>query len=127
MTLAAAGGPGVLLYVRGHGRRDEGLAAELADYAAEQQGRGPSSSGSGNGAAAAGDAHPADVRDTAIAAQMLRHLGLPAVRLLTDDPAAARHLSSCGIAVTACAPLSAPTHAASGAASGAPAAVAAGR
>lgn len=83
---------GVLLYMRTQASQGTQPSQELA---AMQQHLG--SNGSGNGA----HTHPVelDLKTMATAAQMLRSLGVRAVRLAGSDDALATALRSCGIAV----------------------------
>lgn len=93
---------GVLLYVRSHASAAAGLSEELRAYGEEQAG----CSTSGGAAISSSAGAPCDVRDTAIAAQMLRQLGVASVRLLAADGGLAAHLQACGVAVTGSVPLS---------------------
>lgn len=113
----AAEGAGVVLYVAAHqadGTCSSSLAAELQEYAAAQEECSiPSSSSSGSSAASSSGsdgwvssnrAGPSsslspDLRDTAAAAHMLRHLGVTKVRLMSEDESEAQRLRCCGVDV----------------------------
>lgn len=111
LQAVAAEGAGVVLYVCAHqrdGTTSSTLAAELQEYAASQEecsisgSSGGSSSGSdgslGNRAGPSSSLSP-DLRDTAAAAHMLRHLGVTQVRLMTKDESEAQRLRCCGVGV----------------------------
>jgi 3,4-dihydroxy 2-butanone 4-phosphate synthase/GTP cyclohydrolase II len=108
MQAIAAEGSGVVLYVAAHqadGTCSSSLAAELQEYAASQAECSISSSSSsneglGNRAGPSSSLSP-DVRDTAAAAHMLRHLGVTDVRLMTNDSSEVQRLRGCGVEVTA--------------------------
>jgi 3,4-dihydroxy 2-butanone 4-phosphate synthase/GTP cyclohydrolase II len=110
MAQIAAAGAGVVLYVQGHSTTGSGLAAELEQYTASQQTcrtTDPSSSSStssdssdslaGANRSGASSSLSADLRDAAAAAHMLKHLGVPSVRLMTDDESDVQRLKCCGI------------------------------
>jgi 3,4-dihydroxy 2-butanone 4-phosphate synthase / GTP cyclohydrolase II len=118
LSAIAAEGAGVLLYVKPQGGGAAGgggggMAAELEAYAAGQ-----ASCDAAGGAAAAAAAGAgwalADLRDDAVAAQMLRHLGVGSVRLRAGGEAGAQRLRAFGLDVS---PAGAP--ASNGAANGA--------
>lgn len=89
----AAEGTGILLYLRGHEGRGIGLAAKLRAYALQDQGMDTVDANRALGL-------PDDARDYTAAAEMLRDLGCPTVRLLSSNPAKAEALTSLGITVT---------------------------
>lgn len=93
-------GAGVLLYVNQEGR-GIGLAAKLRAYALQEQGL---DTAEANHALGFGD----DERDFSLAADMLKALGIPAIRLLTNNPAKLALLAGRGIRVTERVPLSLP-------------------
>ena len=117
----AAEGTGVVLYVAAHqadGTCSSSLAAELQEYAAAQEECSipSSSSGSSSGSSAASSSSGSDgwvssnragpssslspdLRDTAAAAHMLRHLGVTKVRLMSEDESEAQRLRCCGVEV----------------------------
>jgi 3,4-dihydroxy 2-butanone 4-phosphate synthase/GTP cyclohydrolase II len=83
---------GVLVYLRGHEGRGVGLVSKLQAYALQDQGLDTV------------DAQleldlPVDGREYAAGAAILEALGLPSVRLLTNNPAKVEALSRYGIAV----------------------------
>ncbi|WP_312395930.1 GTP cyclohydrolase II [Kocuria sp.] len=88
----AAEGTGILLYLRGHEGRGIGLAAKLRAYALQDDGMDTVDANRALGL-------PDDARDYTAAAEMLRHLGIPTVRLLSSNPAKAEALTSLGITV----------------------------
>jgi 3,4-dihydroxy 2-butanone 4-phosphate synthase / GTP cyclohydrolase II len=87
-------GRGVLVYERGHEGRGIGLADKFRAYALQDRGADTVDANLRLG-------HPADARDFAPAAQVLKRLGLRAVTLLTNNPAKVRALSDAGLRVTA--------------------------
>lgn len=113
MQAIAAAGSGVVLYVQGHSLSGpgKGLAAELEAFARSQEacstgstsGTDPSSSGGSTGdlvganRSGASSSLSTDLRDSAVAAHMLRHLGVSSVRLMTEDEQEAQRLRCCGM------------------------------
>jgi GTP cyclohydrolase II len=112
MAAIAAAGSGVVLYVQGHSSSGpgKGLAAELQSFARSQEacsvssGAADAASSSSSGEAldnanrsGASSSLSVDLRDTAVAAHMLRHLGVSSVRLMTDDADEAQRLRCCGV------------------------------
>jgi 3,4-dihydroxy 2-butanone 4-phosphate synthase/GTP cyclohydrolase II len=106
LAAISAEGAGVLLYTKTHqeqfggtaaGGRG-GMAAELQAYAEQQRECG--TEGGGGGGEAGPSAALADLRDDAVAAHMLRHLGVGAVRLLSGSEADARRLRAFGLEAT---------------------------
>ena len=89
----AAAGRGVIVYLRGHEGRGIGLAEKLRAYALQEQGLDTVDANVALG-------HPADGRDFADAAQILRLLGPASVRLLTNNPAKIARLEALGVAVS---------------------------
>lgn len=89
VQLQASGG--VLLYLMQEGR-GIGLAAKIDAYALQDQGMDTYEANRYLG-------HRADARDYRAAAEMLRALGVPKVRLLTANPIKVAHLSEHGIEV----------------------------
>jgi 3,4-dihydroxy 2-butanone 4-phosphate synthase/GTP cyclohydrolase II len=98
MTMAEEGA-GVLVYLRGQQGRGLGLADELEGYArcdaAEAAADGSSSNAKGGG----------DLRDYGVAAHVLKHLGVDAVRLLGESEAKRVSLVAHGIKVIETVPL----------------------
>ncbi len=97
----AAEGRGVVVYLRGHEGRGIGLAAKLAAYALQDAGRDTVDANLEQGL-------PADAREYGVAAQILRDLGMPAVRLLTNNPAKVTGLEAGGATVVERLPLALP-------------------
>ena len=88
---AAAGGWGVLLYLRQEGR-GIGLVNKLRAYRLQDQGFDTLEANRRLGL-------PEEARDLAVAARMLSLLGVRAVRLLTNNPAKVAALAGAGVAV----------------------------
>jgi GTP cyclohydrolase II len=113
MAAIAAAGSGVVLYVQGHNSSGpgKGLAAELQAFTRSQEAcsissgaaDAASSSSSSNDAleganrSGASSSLSVDLRDSAVAAHMLRHLGVSSVRLMTDDLDEAQRMRCCGV------------------------------
>ncbi|MFE7408512.1 bifunctional 3,4-dihydroxy-2-butanone-4-phosphate synthase/GTP cyclohydrolase II [Isoptericola sp. NPDC057559] len=98
-----AAGRGVVVYLRGHEGRGIGLAAKLAAYALQDAGRDTVDANLDQGL-------PADARDYTAAAHVLRDLGVPRVRLLTNNPAKVDGLVAGGADVVDRLPLALPAH-----------------
>jgi 3,4-dihydroxy 2-butanone 4-phosphate synthase/GTP cyclohydrolase II len=92
MARIAAEGSGMVLYVRGHEGRGIGLLSKLKAYALQDQGLDTVEANEQLGL-------PADGRDYADAAAVLRDLGVCSVRLLTNNPAKQSALENSGIPV----------------------------
>lgn len=90
-------GAGVLLYLSQEGR-GIGLAAKIKAYALQDKGYDTVEANHALGL-------PADARDYKIAADMLKHLGLHEVSLLTNNPDKEKQLTSYGIHVAQSIPL----------------------
>jgi 3,4-dihydroxy 2-butanone 4-phosphate synthase / GTP cyclohydrolase II len=86
-------GSGVLVYLKGQAGRGMSLAEELTAYANTD------AEACDTPAALEDASFPVDVRDCGVAAHILRDLGVPAVRLLTNTEAKVRCLKAHGIRV----------------------------
>ena len=89
---------GVLIYLRGHEGRGIGLANKMRAYALQDKGLDTVEANRALGL-------PEDGRDYAAAAHMLRALGHPRVRLLSNNPDKVTALRHYGIEVTKVEPL----------------------
>ncbi len=85
-------GRGIILYMRGHEGRGIGLVHKLAAYALQDDGRDTVEANLELGL-------PVDARDYGLAAQMLQAMGVPRVRLLTNNPDKREGLEGHGISV----------------------------
>jgi 3,4-dihydroxy 2-butanone 4-phosphate synthase/GTP cyclohydrolase II len=94
---------GVLVYLRGQEGRGIGLANKIRAYALQDEGHDTFDANVALGFAA-------DARDYAIAAQILRALGLSEVELLTNNPRKAESLERYGVRVSSRRPLSIPAN-----------------
>lgn len=100
----AAEGRGVLVYMRGHEGRGIGLLAKVRTHILQdEQGLDTVDSATFLG-------FPVDVRDYRPAARILRHLGVGAVRLMSNNPDKVAALEAHGLPVAARVPLLAPAH-----------------
>jgi len=99
-SLAAitAAGAGVVVYLRGHEGRGIGLLHKLQAYALQDSGRDTVDANLDLGL-------PADARHYGTGAQILRHLGVRSVLLLSNNPAKAHALQRLGVGVTERRPL----------------------
>ena len=91
LAMVAASG-GVVLYLRGHEGRGVGLLSKLEAYALQDLGRDTVDANLELGL-------PADAREYGAAAAMLDDLGVPRVRLLTNNPAKVEGLAVHGVDV----------------------------
>lgn len=85
---------GVLLYLRGHEGRGIGLANKIRAYALQDQGMDTVDANEALGL-------PADAREWDAAADILRHLGVSKLRLLTNNPDKESNLMRFGFNVVA--------------------------
>jgi 3,4-dihydroxy 2-butanone 4-phosphate synthase/GTP cyclohydrolase II len=92
MECIAAEGRGLLIYLRGHEGRGIGLGEKIRAYALQEAGLDTVDANVALG-------HPADARDYADAATVLRHLGATSIRLLTNNPDKTEALQRNGIDV----------------------------
>ena len=93
MSLIAAEGRGVVLYLRGHEGRGIGLLSKLRAYQLQDQGSDTVDANLELGL-------PVDARDYSTGAQILSDLGVRSVRLLTNNPAKVDGLAGFGVDVT---------------------------
>ncbi|WP_240704831.1 GTP cyclohydrolase II [Croceicoccus sediminis] len=89
---AARGGYGVLLYLRQEGR-GIGLINKLRAYRLQDQGFDTVDANNRLGL-------PTEARDFPVAARMLDLMGIPAIRLMTNNPAKVEALAAVGVTVT---------------------------
>ncbi|GAA4291425.1 hypothetical protein GCM10023148_55260 [Actinokineospora soli] len=90
---------GVLVYLRGHEGRGIGLVAKIRSHVLQdEEGLDTLDSATALGL-------PVDVRDYAPAARLLRHIGVPSVRLLSNNPDKVAALEAHGVTVSARVPL----------------------
>lgn len=97
LSLIAAEGRGLLLYLRQEGR-GIGLANKIRAYGLQDQGLDTVDANTALGL-------PADARDYSVAAAMLQDLGLSQVRLISNNPAKQAALQAAGVVVAARLPL----------------------
>ncbi len=98
LELIVKEGRGVAIYLRGHEGRGIGLLAKLQAYQLQDGGRDTVDANLDLGL-------PADARHYGAATQILRDLGIGAVRLLTNNPDKTKSLEAYGITVTERVPL----------------------
>jgi 3,4-dihydroxy 2-butanone 4-phosphate synthase/GTP cyclohydrolase II len=98
MARVVAAGAGAIVYLRGHEGRGVGIAAKLAAYRLQDQGRDTVDANLDLGL-------PVDARHYAAAAQILRGLGVERIRLLTNNPDKVTQLRDLGLDVTESVPL----------------------
>ena len=93
LELIATEGTGIIVYLRGHEGRGVGLGAKLAAYALQENGYDTVDANLELGL-------PVDSRDYAVAAAILRDLGVTRARLITNNPDKISALSRYGVEVT---------------------------
>jgi len=98
MSAVTKAGAGVVVYLRGHEGRGIGLLQKLQAYSLQDTGRDTVDANLDLGL-------PADARDYAIGAQILRDLGVGSVRLLSNNPLKSVALERYGVAVAQHLPL----------------------
>ncbi|MER6676173.1 bifunctional 3,4-dihydroxy-2-butanone-4-phosphate synthase/GTP cyclohydrolase II [Streptomyces sp. NPDC000983] len=86
-------GRGIVVYLRGHEGRGIGLVSKLRAYELQERGRDTLDANLELGL-------PADARDYAAGAQILKDLGVTSVRLLTNNPDKSEALVRHGVEVT---------------------------
>lgn len=89
---------GVVVYLRGHEGRGIGLVNKLKAYRLQEQGLDTLDANLALGL-------PADSRDYTAAVEILEHLGVGSVRLLTNNPEKSRQLAALGMKVAETVPL----------------------
>ncbi|QYB07423.1 3,4-dihydroxy-2-butanone-4-phosphate synthase [Rhodococcus sp. USK10] len=92
LTAIAAEGTGVVVYLRGQEGRGVGLGAKLAAYALQEDGYDTVDANLELGL-------PVDARDYAVAATILKELGVSRARLITNNPDKITALSRYGVDV----------------------------
>jgi 3,4-dihydroxy 2-butanone 4-phosphate synthase/GTP cyclohydrolase II len=98
LEMIAEEGRGVLVYLRGHEGRGIGLGAKIAAYALQDRGQDTLDANLSLG-------HPADAREYGAGAAILTELGVPSVRLLTNNPAKVVALAEHGVEVASRVPI----------------------
>ncbi len=90
MARIAKAGSGAIVYLRGHEGRGIGLGNKILAYALQDQGRDTVEANLDLGL-------PVDTRDYQAAEQMLAHLGVKSIRLMTNNPGKLAKLKAAGI------------------------------
>ena len=97
-AIAADDEGGVVIYLRGQEGRGIGLLNKLKAYGLQEQGLDTVDANLALGL-------PSEAREYGAAVAILRDLGIPSVRLLTNNPAKRRYLEDAGIQVSETVPL----------------------
>jgi 3,4-dihydroxy 2-butanone 4-phosphate synthase/GTP cyclohydrolase II len=103
MGMVAAQGHGVIVYLRGHEGRGIGLLHKVRAYALQDGGANTVQANIELGFAV-------DPRDYAVGAQILRHLGVSRIRLMTNNPRKYEGLADFGLDIVERVPLVTATH-----------------
>jgi GTP cyclohydrolase II len=90
MAKIAEAGSGVIVYLRGHEGRGIGLANKIMAYQLQDQGRDTVEANLDLGL-------PVDTRDYQAASEILGHLGILSIRLMTNNPGKLSKLTKHGI------------------------------
>lgn len=92
MRAIAERGRGVVVYLRDHEGRGIGLAGKMAAYRLQEEGMDTVDANEHLG-------YPVDARSYGVAADILSHLGVQHVRLMTNNPAKVAGLEQAGVSV----------------------------
>lgn len=92
MAMINEAGAGAIVYLRGHEGRGIGLANKIRAYQLQDQGRDTVQANTDLGL-------PVDTRDYEAAAQILHHMGVESIRLITNNPSKMTKLKESGIRV----------------------------
>lgn len=98
MARVAEAGSGVIVYLRGHEGRGIGLANKILAYQLQDQGRDTVEANLALGL-------PVDTRDYQAASEILNHLGVQSIRLMTNNPGKLSKLTKHGIEIVERVPL----------------------
>ena len=93
LSLIAENGHGYIVYLKGQEGRGIGIGNKIAAYALQEQGYDTVDANVQLGL-------PVDSRDYAVAFQILKHMGVNAIRLLTNNPYKVEAISQYGINVS---------------------------
>lgn len=98
MSMIAAEGAGVIVYIRGHEGRGIGLLDKLAAYNLQDAGRDTAQANEDLGL-------PVDARDYKVGAEILRELGVRKIRLLSNNPIKRAAIEKHGLSIVERLPL----------------------